>query len=330
MAGTCGACAFLGRYEYICTAAVFHRHLYRQFGFRAGGGRKLAGLSRFELRYGANVPSIARQVCAPQSPGQSAVIVNGPAFPQGGGSIAILQGSLLFEGDPATPNHVITLHDSQQQATLANNGRLAASANDVFIGTDDTRGTFATCRLERHKRISFYIGNTGDNLSYLERLTAALKTFNVPVKINGNLTVTGTCTGCGGGGSGTVNSGTATQVAMYAANGAAVSGDSGLTDNGTTLNYAGSNGISATAGTFSGNCDGERTVAGGGSVDGEFADSGNGDGGGGSGDFGAGNLERWELLYFRERGGAAEGGDDGEQFVFFESVSGRCERFGRV
>jgi hypothetical protein len=51
---------------------------------------------------------------------------------------------------------------------------------------------------------------------------------------------------------------------MYAANGAAVSGDSGLTDSGTTLNYAGSNGIAAAAGTFSGNVtvNGQLLVAG--------------------------------------------------------------------
>jgi hypothetical protein len=80
------------------------------------------------------------------------------------------------------------------------------------------------------------------------------------------LTVTGTCTGCGGGGggSGTVNSGTATQLAMYPANGTAVSGDSGLTDSGTTLTDTGSYGISAAAGTFSGNVtvNGQLMVAG--------------------------------------------------------------------
>jgi hypothetical protein len=209
-------------------------------------------------------PSIAEQVCTPQTSGQAAVIVNGPPLPQGGGSTPIMQGSLLFQGNPATPNHVVTLYDSQQPKTLANIGRLAASANDVFIGTDDTGGNFRNLSFGAPQGISFYIGNTGDNVSYLERLTAALKTFNVPVKINGNLTVTGTCTGCGGGGAGTVNSGTATQLAMYAANGAAVSGDSGLTDSGTTLNYAGSNGITAAAGTFSGNVtvNGQLLVAG--------------------------------------------------------------------
>jgi hypothetical protein len=61
-----------------------------------------------------------------------------------------------------------------------------------------------------------------------------------------------------------VNSGTATQLAMYAANGTAVSGDSGLTDNGTTLTYTGSGGISAAVGTFSGDVtvNGQLMVAG--------------------------------------------------------------------
>ena len=77
--------------------------------------------------------------------------------------------------------------------------------------------------------------------------------------------MTGICTGCGGGGgSGTVNSGTAAQVAMYSANGTAVSGDSGLTDNGSTLTYTGSNGIAAASGAFSGNLtvNGQLLVAG--------------------------------------------------------------------
>src|SRR5271154_4595900 len=51
---------------------------------------------------------------------------------------------------------------------------------------------------------------------------------------------------------------------MYSANGAAVSGDSGLTDSGSTLTYTGSNGIAAAAGTFSGNLtvNGQLLVAG--------------------------------------------------------------------
>ena len=69
--------------------------------------------------------------------------------------------------------------------------------------------------------------------------------------------VSGTGSDCGsgggGGGSGTVNSGSATQIAMYSGTGAAVSGDTALTDSGTTLNYSGSGGISASSGTFAGN-----------------------------------------------------------------------------
>src|SRR5258708_15579417 len=67
-----------------------------------------------------------------------------------------------------------------------------------------------------------------------------------------------------GGGSGTVNSGTALQLAMYSGTGAAVSGDSALTDSGTTLNYSGSGGISAPSGTFAGNVtvNGQLLVAG--------------------------------------------------------------------
>ena len=74
--------------------------------------------------------------------------------------------------------------------------------------------------------------------------------------VNASGVVSGTGADCGsgsGGGSGTVNSGAASQVAMYSANGAAVSGDAALTDSGTTLNYSGSGGISASSGTFSGN-----------------------------------------------------------------------------
>lgn len=44
-----------------------------------------------------------------------------------------------------------------------------------------------------------------------------------------NLTITGTCTGCGSGGSGTVNSGTAYSPAYYAATGTAVSGTTPFT-----------------------------------------------------------------------------------------------------
>src|SRR5260370_12126747 len=51
---------------------------------------------------------------------------------------------------------------------------------------------------------------------------------------------------------------------MYSGTGAAVSGDSALTDSGTSLNYSGSGGISAPSGTFAGNVtvNGQLLVAG--------------------------------------------------------------------
>jgi len=184
--------------------------------------------------------------------------------PNTGGQMAGLKGRLNFEMSPAASavnqSHIITLVDSNPAKTFATTlNRPSNDAADTYIGLDQGPGgvlrNLAQLAFGAPVAISSYIGNTGDNASYLERLTAAGKTFKVPVTINGNLTVTGTCTGCGGGGggSGTVNSGNATQVAMYSGNGTAVSGDGGLTDTGSTLNYAGSNGISAAGGTFSGN-----------------------------------------------------------------------------
>jgi hypothetical protein len=164
------------------------------------------------------------------------------------------------------PHHIITLVDSNFAKTLATIGfRPPNDPGDTYIGLDVAAVPGAEqLAFGSPVAISNYIGNSGDNASYLERLTASGKTFNVPVNIHGNLTVTGTCTGCGGGGSGTVNSGTAAQVAMYAANGAAVSGDSALTDSGSTLTYTGSNGITAASGAFSGNVtvNGQLLVAG--------------------------------------------------------------------
>lgn len=77
--------------------------------------------------------------------------------------------------------------------------------------------------------------------------------------VNAAGVVSGSGTDCGsgsGGGSGTVNSGSLNQIAMYAANGSAVSGDSQLTDSGTVLGYSGSGGIAAASGNFSGQVSG--------------------------------------------------------------------------
>jgi hypothetical protein len=187
-----------------------------------------------------------------------------------GGTNSGVKGRINFEFPNSgvgtvQPHHIVTLVDSNFAKTLATIGfRPPNDPGDTYIGVDVAAAPGAEqLAFGAPVAISNYIGNAGDNVSYLERLTASAKSFNVPVNINGNLTVTGTCTGCGGG-SGTVNSGTAAQVAVYSSNGTVVSGDSGLTDSGSTLTYAGSNGIAAASAAFSGNVtvNGQLLVAG--------------------------------------------------------------------
>jgi hypothetical protein len=205
----------------------------------------------------------------------------------GNGPFANSKGRVNFGKQIGAPNDLITLADSNFLKTIATVGeRPSNDAGDMAIGVDQTGGM-----LERAATsISSYINAVPSGTNFLERLTAAGKTFNVPVTVNGGLTVSGgnvtlpiTGTGpqclhvsaagvisgtgadCGSGsGSGTVNTGAASQVAMYSASGSSVSGDSGLTDNGTTLNYLGAGGIGAAGGSFSGNVtvNGQLQVAG--------------------------------------------------------------------
>ena len=115
-----------------------------------------------------------------------------------------LKGRLNFSTLGTGPGHIITLSDSNFQKTIATaNNRPANDNNDSFIGYDQGDGNPANIgiALGAPKSLSSYIGNVGDGTNWKERLTSAAKTFNVPVTINGNLVVTGTCTGCGGGGS---------------------------------------------------------------------------------------------------------------------------------
>jgi len=80
--------------------------------------------------------------------------------------------------------HIITLVNSIPSVALATYGfRPPASPNDTYIGLDAGGGySFAQLAFGSPVAISNYIGNVGDNASYLERLTASLKTFNVPIK----------------------------------------------------------------------------------------------------------------------------------------------------
>jgi hypothetical protein len=101
------------------------------------------------------------------------------------------KGRLNFSTVPAallTPHHIITLIDSQPGLTQATSGyRPPANQNDTWIGTDAPHNTALSSgqlAFGAPKFISNYIGNTGDNASWLERLTASSKTFAIPVSIS--------------------------------------------------------------------------------------------------------------------------------------------------
>lgn len=199
------------------------------------------------------------------------------------GSLATgVTGGLTFEPGPgvsSAPRQIITTMDGSPQQTIATPGYVrSGTAADSFIGTDTT-GSVGTQdqTYGAPGGHNFYVNDPGTNAANAKfSILSAGATFRTPVTFNTGVTfagitgatqclhvsstgvVTGTGSDCGSGGgggsgSGTVNNGAASQVAMYSSSGAAVSGDSALTDSGTVLNYAGSGGVAATSGTFSGN-----------------------------------------------------------------------------
>jgi len=202
-----------------------------------------------------------------------------------------ISGALNFSPGPnanAAPRQIITTFDGSPQQTFATPGYVrTGSAKDSFIGTS-TAGAAGTQDQSYGAPggHNFFVNDPGTSASNAKfSILASGASFNTPVSFANGVTlagitgavqclhvsatgvVTGTGSDCGsggGGGSGTVNSGGASQVAMYSASGAAVSGDSALTDSGTVLNYAGSGGITAASGTFSGNLtvNGQLQVAG--------------------------------------------------------------------
>jgi hypothetical protein len=120
-----------------------------------------------------------------------------------GGLRLNLKGRINFSTLGTGPGHIITLSDSNFGKTIATaNHRPTNDANDAYIGYDQGDGTPSLYGISfgAPKSLSNYIGNVGDGTNWKERLTATLKEFKTDVKVNGNLTVTGTCTGCGGGG----------------------------------------------------------------------------------------------------------------------------------
>ena len=116
------------------------------------------------------------------------------------------KGRLNFSMSPFAalqPHHFITLVDSQAALTRATPGyRPSASANDTWIGTDVAPGGVSVSQGQlafgAPIAITNYIAATGDGVTanWLERLTLAAKEFNVPVKFDQGVTVTGLANGC--------------------------------------------------------------------------------------------------------------------------------------
>ncbi len=91
---------------------------------------------------------------------------------------------------------IITLADSNWGKTWATSShRPAADVNDLDLGYEGNIDTFYT---RAQNEVREYVGKFPDG-NPQEKLTASGKTFGVPVTINGNLTVIGKCSGCGGG-----------------------------------------------------------------------------------------------------------------------------------
>lgn len=129
------------------------------------------------------------------------LLMDGPFNSSGGW--ALTKGRLNFGTTPYTvlqPHHIITLVDSNPGLTAGTIGyRPPASANDVWIGTDVAAGGVALnlgkLAFGAPVSISHYIGNTGDNTSWLERLTSSLKEFNVATQFDLGFTMPGATLG---------------------------------------------------------------------------------------------------------------------------------------
>jgi hypothetical protein len=131
-------------------------------------------------------------------PNQTATIVTDGV--EAGGGTSLSKGRLNFSSTSTNalqPHHIITLIDSQPALTQATTGyRPPANANDTWIGTDVPSAgvglTAGQLAFGAPQSITNYIHATGDGVhaNWLERLTAAQKTFAVPVKVSEGSTFT--------------------------------------------------------------------------------------------------------------------------------------------
>jgi hypothetical protein len=177
------------------------------------GGSVGIGLSGGALMTMANCSSYGQA-----SPGGPTICMTSPASvpnepamlltdgAPAGGPIPLSKGRLNFSlspGEAITPHHIITLIDSNSAATRATIGyRPNASASDTWIGTDVSASGVAQnsgqLAFGAPVSITNYIAATGDGVhaNWLERLSANLKEFNVPVKFDQSVTLSGLANGC--------------------------------------------------------------------------------------------------------------------------------------
>jgi hypothetical protein len=155
---------------------------------------------------GASAPSVNAQVCDPQASWSSIWMqcVGGNALSNDypkvtatvlqlssvGGAPGGLKGRLIFEVPPLSSlgaTHVITLSDSNPDKTMSTtNNRPSWDPNDTYLGYDQPVNAGASktqLSFGSPVAISNYIGNPGDGIHFLERLTSSRKVFNVPVQV---------------------------------------------------------------------------------------------------------------------------------------------------
>jgi hypothetical protein len=103
-----------------------------------------------------------------------------------GGKATNLKGRFNFSSLGSGPGHIITLSDSNFEKTVAHHfNRPGNDPADAFIGYDNISSDPSQVSISfgAPKAISEYISNVGDGNHWLERLTASLKSFRVPVSL---------------------------------------------------------------------------------------------------------------------------------------------------
>jgi hypothetical protein len=135
-----------------------------------------------------------------------------------GGNWTGLKGRLNFIGGGTYPRDVATWRDSNPAKTMSSKleygsgvagtnfgtvNRPQWDASDIATGVENA-GTGLYDRVPANGVFDWYVGALpnnagGTSTNWTEELSGTGHTFKTPVTVNGNLTVTGTCIGCGGG-----------------------------------------------------------------------------------------------------------------------------------